>query len=98
MNLDLSAPDGTWAGATYFNFMLDGPSECKEEEEPQEQVESVEDESNSNCYKVDILRKVLLVPQNNFLKAPQISGDVTANFYQTMDMDNALQFVTIIIF
>ncbi|KAG8039795.1 hypothetical protein G9C98_000524 [Cotesia typhae] len=89
VNLDLSAPDGTWAGATYFNFMLDSPSECKEEGEPQEPVEG---ESNFNCYKVDIRRSSLLVPTNDFLKAPQINGDITAIFYQTMDMNNPLQF------
>ncbi|XP_044579317.1 uncharacterized protein LOC123261666 isoform X3 [Cotesia glomerata] len=91
-HLDLAAPDGTWAGAIYFYFMLDGPSECKEEEEPQEPIKPFEDESNSNCYKVDIRRSTLLTPENNFLNSSEPTGDVTAEFYQTMDMENALQF------
>ncbi|KAH0550439.1 hypothetical protein KQX54_019390 [Cotesia glomerata] len=93
-HLDLAAPDGTWAGAIYFYFMLDGPSECKEEEEPQEPIKPFEDESNSNCYKVDIRRSTLLTPENNFLNSSEPTGDVTAEFYQTMDMENALQFHT----
>ncbi|CAG5103747.1 Protein of unknown function [Cotesia congregata] len=44
-------------------------------------------------YHLDIKRGIIMPPQNNFLTAaPLGNADAPAEFYQTMNMSNALQF------